>query len=255
MARSPKHQPNYKALISILNLMPVSLLDVVKYYSGVVYQTQAIQRLQQQIEASNPALLADNSDFARLWRNQVAVQNDFLITAQGIGPAKIGTTYGQIKQALGSAYTYSEVSPFMVDFAATAVLREGVSGFFPGRAIAFYLVYPEGTALNDSLVINAFVTANPKYQTAQGTGPGTLLSEAVKDYGKALLSFNVDNESREFVKFEREPSGLKFQPEALTHSFAGDYSVPDAVRNGSINQTPAFFENASISQVWVQKRA
>ncbi len=234
--------------------MPISLLDVVKYYSGVVYQTQAIQRLQQQIEASNPALLADNSDFARLWRNQATVQNDFLITPQGIGPAKIGTTYGQIRQALGSAYTYSDVSPFMVDLAAVAVLREGVSGFFPGRAIAFYLAYPEGTTLGDGTVINLFITANPKYQTAQGTGPGTLLSEAVKDYGKALLSFNMDSESREFVKFERMPSGLLFRAEALTHSFAGDYSVPDAVRNGGLNQTPAFFENASISQTWVQKR-
>jgi hypothetical protein len=234
--------------------MPISLLDVVKYYSGVVYQTQAIQRLQQQIEASNPALLADNSDFARLWRNQVTVQNDFLITPQGIGPAKIGTTYAQIKQALGSAYTYSDVSPFMVDFAAVAVLRDGVSGFFPGKAIAFYLVYPQETTLVDGTVINVFITANPKYQTMQGTGPGTLLTEAVKDYGKALLSFNLDNESREFVKFERAPSGLVFRAEALTHSFAGDYSVPDAVRNGGFNQTPAFFENASISQVWVQKR-
>jgi hypothetical protein len=235
--------------------MPVSLVDAAKYYSGVIYQTQALQRLQQQIEASNPALLADNSDFARLWRNQAAVQNDFLITPQGIGPAKIGTTYAQIKQALGSAYTYSEVSPFMVDLAAIAVMREGVSGFFPGKAIAFYLVYAEATDLSDSTVINAFITANPKYQTAQGTGPGTLLSEAVRDYGKASLSFNVDNESREFVKFEREPSGLVFRAEALTHSFAGDYSVPDAVRKGGFNQTPAFFENASISQVWVQKRA
>ncbi len=234
--------------------MPISLLDVVKYYAGTVYQTQAIQRLQQQIEASNPALLADTSDFAKLWRNQVPVKNDFLITPQGIGPAKIGTTYGQIKQALGSAYTYSEVSPFMVDFAAIAVLREGISGFFPGRAIAFYLVYPEATAISDGTVINTFITANPKYQTAQGTGPGTLLSEAIKDYGKALLSFNTDSESREFVKFEREPSGLLFRPEALTHSFAGDYSVPDASRSGGFNQTPAFFENASISQVYVQKR-
>ncbi|KPQ36451.1 MAG: hypothetical protein HLUCCA11_06200 [Phormidesmis priestleyi Ana] len=234
--------------------MPINLVDVAKYYSGFIYQTQALQRLQQQIEASNPALLADDSDFVRLWRNQTTVQNDFLISAEGIGPARVGNTYGQIKQALGSEYTYSEVNPFMVDLSAIAVLREGISGFFPGRAIAFYLTYPESTELTDSTPINLIITANPKYQTLEGTGPGTLLSEAVRDYGKALLSVNFENESREFVQFARQPSGLTFRAEALTHSFAGDYSVPDATRNDSLNQTPAFFENASISQVWVQKR-
>ncbi len=234
--------------------MPISLVDVAKYYSGAINQTQAIQWLQQQIEAKNPELLADSSDFVRLWRNQAAVTSDFLITSDAIGPAKVGSTYRQIKQALGSAYTYSEVSPFMVDLAAVAVLREGISGFFPGRAIAFYLTYPANDTLTDSTPINLFITANPKYQTLQGTGPGSLLSEAVRDYGKALISFNFENESREFVTFERQPTGLSFRPEAPTHSFAGDYSVPGAKKDGSFNQTPAFFENASIVQVWVQKK-
>ncbi|MGD1898189.1 MAG: hypothetical protein ACFB16_14690 [Phormidesmis sp.] len=209
--------------------MPISLVDVAKYYSGVSHQKQALQRLQQEIESANPELLSDTSDFARLWRNQTAVKNDFLITPEGIGPAKIGSTYGQIKQALGADYTYVDVSPFMVDLAGVAVMREGISGFFPGRAIAFYLAYPSSAALTDSTKINLFITANPKYQTAQGTGPGTLLSAAVKDYGKATLSFNSDGESREFVKFERTPDNLVFRAEALTHSFAGDYSVPDAI--------------------------
>lgn len=235
--------------------MPISLVDVAKYYSGVLYQTQALQILQRQIESTNPDLLADTSEFAKRWRNQVAVEDEFLITSDSIGPAKIGSTYGQIKQALGSEYTYSEVSPFMVDIAAVAALREGISGFFPGRAIAFYLTYPAADILTDSTPINLIITANPKYKTIQGTGPGTLLSEAVRDYGKAKLSFNLESESREFVRFERGPANLSFRPEALTHTFAGDYSVPDAVRQGSFNETPAFFENASISQVWVQRRA
>ncbi|MEL7332740.1 MAG: hypothetical protein AAFN12_10845 [Cyanobacteria bacterium J06560_2] len=234
--------------------MPISLVDVAKYYSGVSHQKQALQRLQQEIEDIKPELLSDTSDFARLWRHQTAVKNDFLITAEGIGPAKIGSTYGQIKQALGAAYTYDDVFPFMVDLAGVAVMREGISGFFPGRAIAFYMAYPASTTLTDSTPINLFITANPKYQTSQGTGPGTLLSAAVKDYGKVTLSLNTDGEAREFAKFERSPNKLVFRAEALAHSFAGDYSVPDAVRDGSFNQTPAFFENASISQVWVQNR-
>jgi len=235
--------------------MPISLVDVAKYYSGVIYQTQALQLLQRQIEASNPDLLADTSDFAQLWRNQISVDDEFLITSQSVGPAKVGNTYGQIKQALGSEYSFSDVSPFMVDLAAVAVLREGISGFFPGRAIAFYLTYPETDTLTDTTPINLIITANPKYKTIQGTGPGTLLSDAVRDYGRAKLSFNLENESREFVRFERGPANLTFRPEALTHTFAGDYSVPEALRQGSFNETPAFFENASITQVWVQRRA
>jgi hypothetical protein len=234
--------------------MTISLVDVARYYSGVIYQTQALQLLQKQILAAKPELLADNSEFGKLWRNQATVAEEFLISSTGIGPAKIGRTYGQIKQALGSAYTYTDVSPFMVDLAAVAVLREGISGFFPGRAIAFYLVYPASETLSDNTPINTVITANPKYQTLQGVGPGTLLSKVTRDYGKVKLSFNTDNESREFATFERQPANLLFQPEAATHSFAGDYSVPDAVRNGSLNQTTAFFENASIAQVWVQKR-
>ena len=109
--------------------MPISLVDVARYYSGVSHQTQALQKLQQQIEANNPSLLADTSDFAKLWRNQASVKNDFLISNDGIGPAKVGSSYGQIKQALGDAYTYTDVVPFMVDLAAVAVLREGISGF------------------------------------------------------------------------------------------------------------------------------
>ncbi|MEM6598025.1 MAG: hypothetical protein AAF635_07635 [Cyanobacteria bacterium P01_C01_bin.69] len=232
--------------------MPISLVDVAKYYSGVSHQTQALQRLQEQIVAANPALLDDNSEFARLWRNQVVVKNDFLITSEGIGPARIGMSYGQIKQALGPDYTYTDVSPFMVDLSGVAVMREGISGFFAGRAIAFYLAYPADATLSDATLINLFITANPKYQTAEGTGPGTLLSQAVQDYGKVLLSFNTEAESREFASFERSPAKLSFRAEALTHSFAGDYSVPDAQRDGGFNQTPSFFENASVSQVWVR---
>lgn len=232
--------------------MPISLIDVVKYYSGTSHQAKAVQRLQQQIQTANPALLADTSDFAKLWRNQVSVRPEFLITSSSIGSAVIGQTYGQIKKALGDQYTFSDEPRFMVDLAAVAVIRDGISGFFSGSGIAFYLVYPFSETLKDNTPINLIVTANPTYKTAQGTGPGTLISEAVRDYGNALLSFNTEAESREFVAFSHGPSGLSFRAEALSHSLAGDYAVPSAVNNGSFHQTSAFFENASVSQVWLQ---
>ncbi|MGD1864407.1 MAG: hypothetical protein ACFB0D_07620 [Phormidesmis sp.] len=49
--------------------------------------------MQQRVESTDSTLLNDTSEFARLWRNQIVVQNDFLISSDGIGSAKVGSTY------------------------------------------------------------------------------------------------------------------------------------------------------------------
>lgn len=234
--------------------MTISLVDVAKYYSGATNQTQALQHLQQQITASSPELLVDTSEFARLWRNQVAVKTEFLISSEGIGLAKVGRTYGEIKQALGSAYSYENEPNFDIDFTAIAVSREGISDFEAGHSVAFRMFYTDSEPLSDRTIITALVAQNPEYQTLQGVGPGTLVSKAVKDYGKAILTFNRDNESRESISFEHGPANFIFRPAALAHSFAGDYSGSSARNQGNSYQTETFFENASLAQVGVQSK-
>lgn len=50
--------------------MTVSIVNVAKYFQGFPHQERALKRLQEQILKVRPDLLADNSDFIRIWRNQ-----------------------------------------------------------------------------------------------------------------------------------------------------------------------------------------
>ncbi|TVR06516.1 MAG: hypothetical protein EA395_14125 [Phormidium sp. GEM2.Bin31] len=50
--------------------MSISLVNVAKYYKDEPHQVKALQRLQAQIEAVRPDLLADTSEFIRIWRSQ-----------------------------------------------------------------------------------------------------------------------------------------------------------------------------------------
>lgn len=50
--------------------MSISLVNVAKYYKDLPHQVKALQRLQAQIEAVRPDLLADTSEFIRIWRTQ-----------------------------------------------------------------------------------------------------------------------------------------------------------------------------------------
>jgi hypothetical protein len=50
--------------------LSVALVDVAKYYKSLPHQIQALQLLQQQLEAQPPRLLADDGGFALIWRNQ-----------------------------------------------------------------------------------------------------------------------------------------------------------------------------------------
>lgn len=123
---------------------------------------------------------------------------DQLISSEGIGPAKVGMKFGELKKALAGKAEFQVKSPFIVDFDAIAVTQAGKE--------QFYILYPAGVPLTDSDVIEALLTNNPNYRTAQGVGPGTPIEQAETVYGKATLSYNTLNESREYVKFANPPS-------------------------------------------------
>ena len=48
---------------------PISLVDMARFYSEAPQQTRALQLLEQQIEARNPALLSGDAIVANVWRN------------------------------------------------------------------------------------------------------------------------------------------------------------------------------------------
>ncbi len=130
-----------------------------------------------------------------------------LISPEGIGPAKVGMKFGELKKALAGKAEFKVKSPFIVDFDAIAVTQAGKE--------QLYILYQAGVPLNDSDVIEALVTNNPNYRTAQGVGPGTPIEQAETVYGKASLSYNTLNESREYVKFANPPSkDISFRTQA-----------------------------------------
>jgi hypothetical protein len=153
-------------------------------------------------------------------------------------------TYGQLKQMLAGKAEFQVKSPFIVDFDAIAISQGGKE--------QFYILYPAGVPLADSDVIEALVTDNPNYRTAQGVGPGTLIEQAEAIYGKATLSYNTLNESREYVQFANQPSkdiAFRTQPPA-NQSFAGIYPESKA----ELKETQKIQKAASIGLVEVYCR-
>ncbi|MFB8789060.1 MAG: hypothetical protein U7123_09480 [Potamolinea sp.] len=164
-----------------------------------------------------------------------------VISPDGIGEAKVGMTYGQLKKQLGTKAEFTVKSPFIVDFDAIAVSQSG--------KIQYYILYPAGTPLAESAVIDALVTDNPNYRTAEGVGPGTPIQQAETAYGDATLSYNTQNESREYIKFAKEPSrSIKFRASPTEgKQFAGIYS-PSPTES---KQTKEFEKTASIRLIEV----
>lgn len=164
------------------------------------------------------------------------------ISDRAIGEAKVGMTFGQLKQALGSTALFKVESPFMVDFDAVAISRSG--------KVQYRIIYAAGTKLKDTDVIELLMTDNPNYKTLQGIGPRMTLKKAEAIYGKATLSYNVDNEMREGAVFAKQPTRkIMFVPKADGKQFAGVYG---AGKNG-FYETNKYQPNAAIKSVMVRK--
>lgn len=163
-----------------------------------------------------------------------------MISATGIGRAKIGMTFGQLKQVLGSDTKFNVESPFMVDFDAIAVSESG--------KVQYYILYPAETTFADSDLIELLLTDNPDLRTTEGIGPGILLKQAEAIYGDATLSYNTQDESREYVRFAHQPApNLLFRPSVLNQQFAGIYSSPI----GEYNETKNFQKSTRIHSILV----
>ena len=66
-----------------------------------------------------------------------SVADEFLISADGIGQAKLGMTVGELKKILDGDTKFEVVSPLMVDLSAIAVSKNGL--------VQYYVLYPAGT--------------------------------------------------------------------------------------------------------------
>jgi hypothetical protein len=162
------------------------------------------------------------------------------ITPVGIGNAKIGMTFGDLKQQMGEGVEFPVKTSFIDGFDAIAVTKAGT--------VQYYIPYPAGTKFTDEDRIQHLMTDNPNYRTEQGVGPGTTIEQATSVYGDATLSLSKENESREFISFTQHPNGLAFRPKpAKNQSVAGDY--PES--NEEYLKTQKYDKKAAIGQITV----
>ena len=161
-----------------------------------------------------------------------------LISAKGIGAAQLGMTFSALKQALGSEATFTVKSPFMVDFDAIAVQK--------GGEVQYYILYLAKQSFSNGDVIQGLLTDNPKFQTAEGVGAGTPIQKVMQTYGKVTLSYNLQNEGREYAQFDRQPApNLSFATGNGNTQTAGVYPSPI----GEYNQTHDFKPDAKIKSI------
>jgi hypothetical protein len=162
------------------------------------------------------------------------------ITPNGIGVAKIGMTFQELKQQLGAGYDFQVKTTFMDGFEAIAVTKAG--------RVQYYIPYSAGTKFTNEDRIQHLMTDNPAYRTEKGVGPGTSIGQAASVYGGATLSFSKENESREFIGFGQQPSGLAFRPKPTKNrTFAGEY--PES--NSEYLKTRKYDPKAAIGQITV----
>jgi len=149
-------------------------------------------------------------------------------------------TLGELKQKLGAEAQLTAQSPFMVDFDAIAIRQNG--------QVQYHILYLAGQTFGDRDLIQGLMTSNSGYKTAKDVGPGTLLTQAEAAYGKATLSYNTQNESREHVRFEQQPApNLSFRTGTAGQQSAGIYPTSA----GEYHETQQFKKDAAIDSVLV----
>ena len=151
------------------------------------------QKTQLELQSNDAA-----ADFSQV--SAKTVTSEFLISANGIGKARLGMTLGELKQISAPDLEFNPVSSFASGLNAIAVSQQGL--------VQYYILY-RTEADNDSVefmpqdddVITLLMTSNYNYQTEEGIKVGMPIEEAEDVYGDAILAYNVDGESVEYITF------------------------------------------------------
>lgn len=138
-------------------------------------------------------------------------EEKFLISADGIGQAKLGMTLGELKKISDRDTKFELISPFTIDSSAIAVSQGGL--------IQYYILYQAGTTSHpdkftptDQDPITLLVTDNYNYHTPEGIKVGTSIQEAEEIYGDAILAYNQEDELKEYITFKNnDASNIHFR--------------------------------------------
>lgn len=119
----------------------------------------------------------------------------YQISSTQVGMAKLGMTLGELKVAMGEEASFKPIALGVDQGDGIEVSNYGEVQFLVGS---------DGESpINDSSIITLIRVSNPVYKTPEGVGPGTVLKTAIAHYGSATLSLNQENESREYITFEK----------------------------------------------------
>ncbi|NJN23923.1 MAG: hypothetical protein HC810_05400, partial [Acaryochloridaceae cyanobacterium RL_2_7] len=112
-----------------------------------------------------------------------------------MGYAKIGMTLGELKEILGQEGSFEAVN-LGVD------MGQGIQVSQSGEVL-YDIASESFDGMSDPEEISFIRVRNRVFRTEEGVGPGTPLKDAIAAYGKATLGINVEDESREYITFER----------------------------------------------------
>lgn len=209
---------------------------------------------QSQQTQSSPNLKSISSE-TTYDRSGPQISQRFLISADGIGKAKLGMSLGELKRIASPDTEFELVSPFLVDVNAIAVSQNGLIQYyilFPAGSTS----HPDGSTPTDGDPITMLMTDNQNYQTPEGVRVGTPIEQAEDIYGDAVLAYNFEGESREYITFgNKNPYNMRFRASFFKLisdglGFSGIY--PDYP--GVSNTTNKYQEGAAIAAIEVACR-
>ncbi|NBV83021.1 hypothetical protein EBR57_02735 [bacterium] len=159
-----------------------------------------------------------------------------LISPEGIGYARLGTTWGRFKRALGPDTEYIE-GRFGLGYRGISVVQDNEE--------QFVVLFPEWKRRpEDTDPVSILLTYNRKYHTKEGIGPGTPISAAQKIYSKPQLTLDTKTK-QESVMFKNEPwDKIRFGLIPVT----GEYTS-----SGSIKSVNAYPEGSFIHYIEIRK--
>jgi hypothetical protein len=171
------------------------------------------------------------------------IEREALIRADGIAHARSGMTIGELRAALPADTRLGTLAPFMVDIDAMPVVR--------GADTLYYVLIVAGEQSSDDATVNIVATMNESFRTAEGIGPASTLAEAAAAYGAPTLSYNTNDESREYASFPRLPESIRVRvaPASDMSAFAGMYDT-----QGEHNETSRYNPAARVMMVLVGTR-
>ncbi|MDQ3068510.1 MAG: hypothetical protein M3R55_02125 [Acidobacteriota bacterium] len=127
-----------------------------------------------------------------------------LISEKGVGPIRPGMTLGEARKAApGAAFARvgdgDGAALVQVTFAKGVTLQVWADEDDPEKPIDW------------RKKIRTIETFSPAFRTAEGAHPGMKVSDLHRLYGATRSIETTEIESRQFITFEKHPSGLLFR--------------------------------------------